>query len=108
MVGSEDIRLAVSVDAEAITEMLAYPAKDMGDRAAFASTPEAIRKFGFGPRPLFSVLIASGAGLCPFFSHFSTTRGCPWVYGLRADLRRTLHEGPLRVLHVRKEHAPKP
>ncbi|MGB3244420.1 MAG: N-acetyltransferase, partial [Sulfitobacter sp.] len=80
MVGSEDIRLAVSADAEAITEMLAYLAEDMGDRAAFASTPEAIREFGFGPRPLFSVLIASGAGLCLFFPHFSTTRGCPGVY----------------------------
>ncbi len=70
MVGSEDIRLAVSADAEAITEMLAYLAEDMGDRAAFASTLEAIREFGFGPRPLFSVLIASGAGLCLIFSAF--------------------------------------
>lgn len=80
MAGSQGIRLAVPADAEAITEMLAYLARDMGDDAAFASTPEAIREFGFGTKPLFSVLISSGAGLCLFFPHFSTTRGCPGVY----------------------------
>lgn len=80
MPASYNIRLAVPDDAEEITEMLASLAEAMGDGAVFASTPDAIRQHGFGPNPLFFVMMAQGAGLSLFFPHFSTTRGRPGVY----------------------------
>ncbi len=80
MTGTAEIRLASPQDAEAITEMLACLAEEMGDAREFASTPEAIRQHGFGPNALFSVMLAKGGGLSLFFPHFSTTRGQPGVY----------------------------
>lgn len=80
MPGSHHIRLAVPDDAEAITEMLASLARAMGDGTEFASTPDAIRQNGFGPKALFSVMISQDAGLSLFFPHFSTTRGQSGVY----------------------------
>jgi len=77
---SYGIRLAEPEDAEAISQMLANLAESMGDGAVFASTPEIIRRYGFGADSLFSVMIAEGAGLSLFFPHFSTTRGQPGVY----------------------------
>lgn len=78
------IRLATVLDAEAIAAMLARLAKETGDGARFASTPEIIRAHGFGPQALFDTLIAErdgvGVGLAVFFRHFSTTRGQSGVY----------------------------
>lgn len=80
MVGSSSIRLAVPDDAVAITEMLAYLVEAVGNGTAFASTPQVIRQLGFGTKPIFSVMIASGTDLSLFFPHYSTTRGRSGVY----------------------------
>lgn len=80
MTGSIDIRLAAPEDSEAITEMLACLADELGDGMSFASTPALIRQYGFGPKALFSVMLAESEGLSLFFPHFSTTRGQPGVY----------------------------
>ncbi len=80
MTRSRDIRLATVDDAETITELLACLAQEMGDGGVFASTPEAIRHYGFGPNALFLVMLAESDGLSLFFPHFSTTRAQPGVY----------------------------
>lgn len=78
------IRLATPADAEAIAAMLAQLARETGDGARFATTPETIRAHGFGPDPMFEALIAEerGAphGLALFFRHYSTTRAQPGAY----------------------------
>ena len=78
------VRLATPDDAEAVAEMLARLADETGDGARFASTPETIRKHGFGPDALFETLIGERngqpAGVAVFVRHFSTTRGQPGVY----------------------------
>lgn len=78
------VRLATPEDAEAVAEMLARLAEETGDGARFASTPETIRRHGFGPDALFETLIAEDrgdrAGVAVFMRQFSTTRGQPGVY----------------------------
>lgn len=78
------IRSATIKDAEMIAEMLSQLADEIGDTDRFSSTPDAIRKFGFGNNPLFHCLVSEhesrGLGLALFFPIFSTTRAKPGVY----------------------------
>ena len=58
------------------------------------STPDDIRRFGFGEAPAFEALIAEidgrFAGCCLFFASFSTWRGRPGVY-VQDLLRRPMN-----------------
>ena len=78
------IRLARSEDAAAITTMLKQLADEIGDSDAFSCDVEAIRRHGFGDKPILQSLIAESAGqnvgLALFFPIFSTTRGKSGVY----------------------------
>lgn len=78
------IRPAVAADAEAIHRGLLGIADTVGERPLMTSTVEDIRRFGFGDRPAFDVLIAEAgstfAGMCLHFPIFSSWMGRPGVY----------------------------
>ena len=78
------IRFATANDAETIHRGLLGIAEIMGEPHKVMSTPDDIRRFGFGEKPAFQALIAEAggtfAGLCVFFPSFSTYRGRPGVY----------------------------
>ncbi len=56
----------------------------MGEREKVVSTPDDIRRYGFGENPAFEALLAevdgAPAGVCVFFPSFSTYQGRPGVY----------------------------
>lgn len=78
------IRLAVADDAEAIHRGLVGIADTVNERHLVESTVDDIRRYGFGEKPAFQVLIAEAdgafAGMCLFFPIFSTWMGRPGVY----------------------------
>ncbi|MGV3551803.1 N-acetyltransferase family protein [Rhizobium sp.] len=78
------IRPATIHDAEAINAALRALARLMGEEAKMRSTPDDIRRHGFGENPAFEVLIAdvdgAFAGLCLTFPSYSTWRGEPGIY----------------------------
>jgi ribosomal protein S18 acetylase RimI-like enzyme len=78
------IRPAIPDDAEAIHAMLLDLARGLGFADKIRSTPDSLRRHGFGPAPAFHGLVAErdGApvGTCLWFAHFSTFRGEPGVY----------------------------
>ena len=78
------IRPAVPDDAEAIHAMLLDLARGLGFADKIRSTPDSLRRHGFGPAPAFHGLVAErdGApvGACLWFAHFSTFRGEPGLY----------------------------
>lgn len=78
------IRAAVAADAQGIAKMLSRLADDLGDGDVFASTGEIIRRNGFGPTPMFHVVLAEigdrAVGFALYFPHFSTTLGRAGVY----------------------------
>jgi len=73
------IRFATADDAETIHRAIVGIATVMGEPHKVTSTADDIRRFGFGDRPAFEVLIAEAdgacAGVCLFFASFSTYRG---------------------------------
>lgn len=78
------IRLATKNDAEAIIVMLSKLVDEIGRKDQFLSTPEAIKQYGFGTKPMFHCFIAErenlSLGLALFFPIFSTNRAKPGVY----------------------------
>jgi ribosomal protein S18 acetylase RimI-like enzyme len=80
-------------DAENIHAAMLGIAETIGEREKVVSTPNDIRRFGFGERPAFETLIAevdgAHAGVCVFFPSFSTYRGeaGAYVQDLYVDLR---------------------
>jgi ribosomal protein S18 acetylase RimI-like enzyme len=78
------IRPATIDDAETIHFAILGIAEAVGEQHKMKSTPDDIRRFGFGPTPAFEALIAEVdgvfAGLCLFFPSFSTWQGRPGVY----------------------------
>jgi GNAT superfamily N-acetyltransferase len=78
------IRLATADDAETILRGLHGLGEHSGESHKISITAADIRRYGFGDRPAFRVLIAEtgGAfgGLCVFFPSFSTWWGRPGVY----------------------------
>jgi ribosomal protein S18 acetylase RimI-like enzyme len=78
------IRRAVADDAEAIHAGLMRIARHLKATGKVTSTPDDLRRHGFGPHPAFHVLIAeidgAFAGMCLWFDSFSTWRGRPGAY----------------------------
>jgi ribosomal protein S18 acetylase RimI-like enzyme len=78
------IRRALTSDAEAIHAALLGIGETVGEAHKVKSTPDDIRRDGFGDRPHFSTLIAeidSGfAGMCLYFPIYSTWMGKPGAY----------------------------
>ncbi len=79
-----EITQAERGDAELIQQMLAGMAHDLGQRAEYRGSADAIRTYGFGEDPAFHVLIARAGdmplGMILFFYEFSTWRGRPGLY----------------------------
>lgn len=78
------VRFATVDDVDDIFSALAEIAEIVGERHKFSSTPEDLRRFGFGEAPAFQVLVAEVdgrfAGCCVYFPSFSTWAGKPGVY----------------------------
>ncbi len=78
------IRPATVSDAPTIHAALLGVAEATGERHRIVSTPDDIRRYGFGDAPAFKVLIAEAggafAGMCLYFPSFSTWFGRPGVY----------------------------
>lgn len=78
------IRFATVEDAETIHAAMIGIATIMGEREKAVSTPDDIRRYGFGEKPAFEVLLAEigrvAAGVCVFIPSFSTYHGRPGVY----------------------------
>ncbi|WP_341487896.1 GNAT family N-acetyltransferase [Pararhizobium sp. A13] len=79
-----NVRLAVAEDAKLIHTGLLTIAKHLGSEERVTSTPDDIRRHGFGAQPAFTGLIAeidgAFAGMCLFFQSFSTWRGQKGAY----------------------------
>ncbi|MGX5828819.1 N-acetyltransferase family protein [Mesorhizobium sp. 43Arga] len=71
-------------DAETIHAALLKLGTHIGAHQEITSTPDDLRRYGFGDKPAFSTLIAEVdgefAGLCLYFPIFSTWMGRPGVY----------------------------
>jgi ribosomal protein S18 acetylase RimI-like enzyme len=78
------IRLARPDDAEAIHAALLGIGETVGEVHKIRSTPEDIRRDGFGPHAHFHTLIAEigseFAGMCLYFPIYSTWMGKPGAY----------------------------
>lgn len=78
------IRLATPNDAEAIHAGLLGIGEAVNEVHKIRSTPDDIRRYGFGDTPSFTTLIAEidskFAGMCLYFPIFSTWMGRPGVY----------------------------
>jgi GNAT superfamily N-acetyltransferase len=78
------IRQGRAWDAQDIHRALRGIARSIGASHRISSTPEDIRRYGFGESPAFETLIAEVdgemAGLCLFFASFSTWKGRPGAY----------------------------
>ncbi|MGE0501401.1 MAG: N-acetyltransferase family protein [Rhizobiaceae bacterium] len=78
------LRAATADDAETIHAALRKLGAHVGEEHEIVSTPADLRRYGFGDRPAFRVVVAevdgAFAGLCLFFPSFSTWKGRPGVY----------------------------
>lgn len=78
------IRRAVAADAETLADLLAALADEIGYASSNRAGAEALRRHGFGARPLFRALLAerggAALGAAVYFPEFSTLRGKPGVY----------------------------
>ncbi|MBX3584067.1 MAG: GNAT family N-acetyltransferase [Rhizobiaceae bacterium] len=78
------IRPAAESDVDMIFNALAGIAETVGERHKLTSSPEDLRRYGFGDRPAFGCLIAEieqrFAGCCLYFPSFSTWMGKPGAY----------------------------
>lgn len=82
--GALTIRPARLEDADTIHAALLGIAETVGELHKVVSTPEDIRRHGFGENPAFAALIAETdsefAGMCLYFPIFSTWRGKPGAF----------------------------
>ena len=78
------IRSGTVNDADTIHTALLRLGTHIGAHQEITSTPDDLRRYGFGDRPAFSTLIAEVggefAGLCLHFPIFSTWMGRPGVF----------------------------
>lgn len=78
------IRRATIEDAALLHEAIVKLAQHMGALERLRSTPDDLRRHGFGEKPAFEALIAEAdgvfAGMCLYFPSFSTWRGKPGLY----------------------------
>lgn len=82
--GRVHIRPGRVEDVENIHAALLGIAETVGELHKMRSTPDDIRRDGFGPKPHFEVLIAEidseFAGMCLYFPIYSTWRGRPGAF----------------------------
>lgn len=80
------IRPAREADADALHAAIRNLAAGLGDAGRVTSTPDDLRRHGFGQTPGFEGLVAEEgeafAGMCLFFPSFSSWRGVPGAYVL--------------------------
>lgn len=78
------LRHAGAEDAETVATLLAEMSRDMGVTGHPGCDAAALRRHGFGPTPLFHVMLGESPrtplGLALYFPEFSTYRGRPGVY----------------------------
>jgi ribosomal protein S18 acetylase RimI-like enzyme len=78
------IRMAVATDVPVLHRAIRAIAEHTGKKSEVTSTEADLLRFGFGDRPAFEAIIAevddAFAGMCLFFSVFSTWLGRPGVY----------------------------
>ncbi|ATU94729.1 GNAT family N-acetyltransferase [Phyllobacterium zundukense] len=78
------IRQATIDDAALLHQAILKLAESMDAVERVKSTPDALRRHGFGGDPAFEALIAeidgAFAGMCLYFPSFSTWRGKPGIY----------------------------
>jgi ribosomal protein S18 acetylase RimI-like enzyme len=78
------IRMARAEDAEEIHRCLLVLGAHIGELEKIRSTPDDLRRYGFGSDPAFECVIAEiggeSAGICLFFRSFSTWFGKPGIY----------------------------
>jgi ribosomal protein S18 acetylase RimI-like enzyme len=78
------IRLAGPGDVDDMHAALRAIGRHLGREDRIVSTPEDLRRFGFGEGAQFETLVAASgrsfAGMCLFFRSFSTWRGVPGAY----------------------------
>lgn len=78
------IRQATIEDTALLHAAIVKLARHMGAMERMRSTPDDLRRHGFGDRPAFEALIAEAdgffAGMCLYFPSFSTWRGKPGIY----------------------------
>ncbi|HEV7252960.1 MAG TPA: N-acetyltransferase [Mesorhizobium sp.] len=86
MPGPLSIRPARRADAETLHAAIRDMAAGLGVPHQVTSTPESLRRHGFGEAPAFEGLVAEEgeafAGMCLFFPSFSSWRGAPGAYVL--------------------------
>lgn len=84
MTATVTLRPAAPGDAPAIAGMLAKLAGELGEAGRFATTPETIRRDGFGPEAAFACILATRdaepLGLVLFLRYYSTHRAASGVY----------------------------
>ena len=82
--GALRVRLATVADAASIVAMIHAHAEDEDSRHLCRTTAEDIRREGFGPRPLFEVLVAERRatvlGMAMFLEVFSSWEGRPILF----------------------------
>jgi ribosomal protein S18 acetylase RimI-like enzyme len=78
------IRLATAADVDDIFTAMTGIAETVKELHKLKSTPDDLRRFGFGEKPAFETLIAEVdgrfAGCCLYIQSFSTWIGRPGVY----------------------------
>lgn len=78
------IRFATIADVDDIYAAMTGIAETVKELHKLKSTPDDLRRFGFGDKPAFETLIAEidgrFAGCCLYFASFSTWIGRPGVY----------------------------
>jgi len=78
------IRSATERDAGAIHRFLLALAEESDDEARFSSTPETVRRDGFGRAPRFRAQLAEdrggAVGLALYLPYYSTTLAAPGLY----------------------------
>ena len=100
------IRPARSEDADDIHAALLGIAAAIGKPHAIRSTPQDIRRDGFGDRPHFQVLVAQVgpdfAGMCLYFPIYSTWMGRPGAYVQDLFVHERFRGGRIgeRLLHA--------
>lgn len=84
MSGEVTIRAATADDAEAIHAAIIAMSHHIGTPGKVRSTADDLRRYGFGDKAEFDGLVAEEggvfAGMCLYFSMFSTWLGRPGVY----------------------------
>jgi len=84
MAAAVTVRLARASDAPLLHAAIVAMAEGLGQESRVTSTPDDLSRHGFSARPAFEAVIAEVdgvfAGMCLYFSSFSTWRGRLGIY----------------------------